>query len=124
MKNKARTAKVRALKRGGPLETNAHADFDVSRLCLAVDSHAIVRRCVIPESAEAARVVQTEVVIGPLIMIQNVGEDAVEFQVHAFGHADALLDAKIRVPIRHPPKIPEPPSRLSIPRIGLRQFEA
>ena len=54
------------------------------------------------ESTKAAGVVETKVVIGPLIMVQNVSEDALEFQVDALRHSDALLDAEVHIPVGQP----------------------
>ena len=54
------------------------------------------------ESTKAAVVEETEVVIGPLIVVEDVSEDALEFQVDALRHPDTLLDAEVHVPVRQP----------------------
>jgi len=77
----------------GRLEAKAKAEFDVSRLSLAIKSR------IVSESTKAAVVVQTKVVIGPLIVVQNVSEDALELQVDAFRHSDALLNAEVHIPV-------------------------
>src|ERR1700722_13444999 len=74
------------------LEANAQAQLDVSRLSLSQRS----------ESTKAAGVVETQVVIGPLVMIENVSEDALEFQVDALRHSDAILDAEVHIPVGQP----------------------
>ena len=74
------------------LEADAKAQFDVSRLALATV------RAEASESTEAAVVVETKEVVGPLVMVEHVGEDALEFQADALGHPDVLLDAEVHIP--------------------------
>src|SRR5208282_1995864 len=74
---------------GEGLEADASAQFDVTRLALAQGS----------ESAKAAGVVETEVVVGPLIVVDDVSEDALELQANAFRYPDVLLNAGVNVPV-------------------------
>jgi hypothetical protein len=74
------------------LKANPQAQFDISRLSLAKSS----------ERTKALDVVETKVIIGPLIMVDHVSEDALEFQADAFRYTDILLDAEIHIPVGQP----------------------
>ena len=74
------------------LEADTQTHLDVSRLSLSQRS----------ERTKAAGVVEAEVVVGPLIMVENVSEDALEFQVDALRHSDALLNTEVHIPIGQP----------------------
>ncbi len=97
-----RGATPRGASNFSSLETDAGPEFDVSRLCLTIDSNAIVWCSVVPKSAKAGSVVESEVVIGSLIMVQNVGEDALELQVDTLCYLEALLNTEVHIPVRQP----------------------
>ncbi len=53
-------------------------------------------------------------------MIQNVGEDALEFQIDTLGNPNALLDAEVHIPVSEPAE----DSRASIPCIDSENWVA
>ena len=58
------------------------------------------------ESTKAAVVEETKIVIGPLIVVEDISEDTLEFQVDALRHSDTLPDAEVHVPVRQPTENP------------------
>ncbi len=58
--------------------------------------------------------------VGELVMVENVGEDGLEFGAEALVDVDVLLDLEVDVPEGHAAKHAAPPAPPSRPRIGLR----